>query len=694
MYSEYDQYQSEDKATYFNSRAAPDVQQPVYAGMEAHTGMQNHPSFVATTPEQSQRNPSLSTLSPMPHPTPTVPPNSMQGARSRTNVPTPQTAQQTYQQMLPSRVSPFASGKAQPLPVTPNHITGEGVHDMDAFCFCTDGCPTAAGLHTTVCQAERVVNWMTPPLPRSVKPAKRTSALQQTAAMSPGMFVIPNPVRHGLPSNVMLRQAPNVQRQPFAQSGSQRGFSTPSKPSITTDGLSKHLPVANDIAQAAKQVPVFQFSSPGSSELATPPPNQKENPAYNFSDREFWSYLDIYLPAQGGFVTGIREELFLQRGDVADQILRQFGLRCLERPQATPPRSSRSNLPKQTMAQQQLAQPHQHHTASTNMVSKMVGPDTAGSRSVHQPAKGADATFDAARQDAQTHNTPSSGLSTEKASAKTEDKVIPSAPMPDAATGGAFIPPKAGAATNSTAMASPAAVGCGKLKIESDDWTEVEKKIDEVAQRYYNVLDTDFDRRPAKVQKFIDDLKAEYTKKQTEALNAVRDALSTSAGRTQVMNNCKALAICTVDTHKVGIPTQTYNILQKDWKKLDTSLRCSEGVGGVEGALKANKRLALDITQGIKYAEIVRSPQGTVDAMIETCRSNFVREKGMRDAKSKQQAEAKELAELKARQQEDAKELAELRAKQKVEPSSQTGVKRKRSSKAESDLDHDDGIAE
>ncbi|KAK4543580.1 hypothetical protein LTR36_005475 [Oleoguttula mirabilis] len=380
---------------------------------------------------------------------------------------------------------------------------------------------------------------------------------------------------------------------------------------VTASGTKTTTGRLDDITAAASSQGAVSHASAHAAPLTGSLPPSREAPAdsplYGFSDRRFWGAQASYPASNGRAVQGTREQLFGLHPYLQNAIAADFGWWCIGKPT---PSIETPDAPAITTIGAPPNLPTQNKDPPTQMtVAGLVEPLSAAHRgAVEVP-------------DADTASEPSLPTS----ATATEAGINRSLDYPDGSL-------------------------CTMLGVVNDDWNILEKKLDELTQRYYNALSHTFDRDPAGV-KLTTDEKTDYLQKQEEALADVSTLLSTDNKYKAAKLHCKTLALLNVQIHKTGVPSDVYaqtapkNSSKKLNKtaKLNVNLTCSERGKAIENALKSNKRLAIDVINGEKLENIVRGPLYMVHARVDLCRSNFRRarmNKTLANVKAEQTPEA------------------------------------------------------
>lgn len=164
------------------------------------------------------------------------------------------------------------------------------------------------------------------------------------------------------------------------------------------------------------------------------------------------------------------------------------------------------------------------------------------------------------------------------------------------------------------ALLYPDASLCKMFKVDGDDDWEVElQNIHGLSQRYYDGLTTDFDRNPSKPRMNSEETAA-HVRKQGKALAQIRKTLTTELGRMTAKHNCDKLAQITISVHKIGVPKEVYEELVKRGATGESKIAkhvnmiCSERGVAVEDAIKANKRIAINVAKGHNLQSLAWDP--------------------------------------------------------------------------------------
>ncbi|KAK5121768.1 hypothetical protein LTR85_004643 [Meristemomyces frigidus] len=387
----------------------------------------------------------------------------------------------------------------------------------------------------------------------------------------------------------------------------------------------------SDLAPSESTAPPHTLSSPV---VAVP---QSSN--YNFTDREFWTAQVSRVMNDGQQVHGTNEEIFALHPELEDAILLDFGRWCFRKPAAI---MKILDQPSTEVAPSACSDAGSGHSQVKCKPATVPQSDETiqllGTASSHPAAH-------TKVPGPHEHHNEETLIHAQQAvrGEKPFPQVTASAPNVGATSGTESTPvaqtlgktdgraPEAGKVDIAKLSGYLDANLCTRLDLRSDDVAEIENKVDDVAQRYYDALTVSFMRDPSG-EKFTAARKSEYLQKQAEATKEVNEALSTDHGRNMASRNCKQLAYITVCAHKFGIPNTIYAVwAEKKSKrvrrtsKLDPNVTCSKRATAVENAIKRNKRLAIDVTEGAEFTNFVLHPAGAVHARIDYCKSNFRR---------------------------------------------------------------------
>ncbi|KAK4543582.1 hypothetical protein LTR36_005477 [Oleoguttula mirabilis] len=352
----------------------------------------------------------------------------------------------------------------------------------------------------------------------------------------------------------------------------------------------------------------------------------------NFSDRAFWT-LRTRLPITGNeSVEDTYEQLYLRYPQLHLIICSDFGNWCLRQPAAN---STATLLPIKTSGEgHKLDKNEQLPEPVLDQIIELEGGKLLTAFSVHglyasQPsplrddAEGADASIfrQPNRNRPQTVHPPLIPEDTVGPSVKTEATDSEHSKT---------VGPDSGSDLQNCAF--PDASLCEKFTVEgNDDWVTEEAKTSELSQRFFSALTSDFDRNMAAPPLNIDE-KAHYVEKQEKASVELQKYLSTNLGHAAAKLNCDKLAKTIILVHKIGAPKQA-----SARAKL-AKMICSERSNAVETAIKAHKRIAIDVAEGRNLQKLACNAQQIKYDKIMFMKSNFIRDKNHKALQADRQA--------------------------------------------------------